>query len=414
MFNLRGNARTSGEDRRKEAGNVFGEGTRTPVTISLMVKDPSHTGPCELYYHDIGDYLSREEKLAIIENTGSIEGLEWHRITPNEEGDWINQRDPAFDRFISLGDKSGDETNTIFSTYSQGLLTGRDSWAYNFSHERLSENMSLMIDAYNEEVENFQRACEGLPKEKWPRVEDVISTDPKRISWTHNLKQSLNRGKAIAFDESKIVPSIYRPFSRAWLYFDRLLNERVYLMPKLFPTPEHENVVISVLGKGATKPFSVLASNTLPDYEMISKGQCFPMYWYERMKGESGKPQGELGFGSQAQVDEHGYVRHEAITDWALEHFRKHYGDESITKEDIFWYVYGVLHSPEYRSRFASNLKKQLARIPLARDFWAFSKAGRKLGELHLNYENVEPWPVKEETKLIMEDADWRVTKMRF
>ena len=424
VFNLRGNARTSGEDRRKEAGNVFGEGTRTPVAITLMLKVPDHPGPCELYYHDIGDYLSREQKLAIIENAGSIEGLEWQRITPNEEGDWINQRDPAFDRFIALGDKSGEEEGkVVFKVYSSGVKTNRDAWVYNFSRQKVAANMRRMIDAYNEEVEKYKLACKGLPKEKWPKPQDVVDFDPKRINWDGTMYPEVVKGRKGVFSEESIRMSLYRPFTKEWLYFDRMFNNSVYQMLRLFPTPEHENVVISVTGIGAAKPFSALVTDAIPNLHLHDTGQCFPMYWYEKMdKSKNGDKLplgfGEGGYGRQpygGRPDEHGYVRHEAITDWALEHFRGHYRDESITKEDIFWYVYGVLHSPEYRSRFASNLKKQLARIPLAGDFWAFSRAGRELGDLHLNYENVEPWPVKEEiTKLIMENEDWRVTKMRF
>jgi predicted helicase len=414
VFNLRGNQRTSGEESKREGGKIFGSGSRTPIAITIMVKDPAHRGRCELHYHDIGDYLSREEKLRIIENFGSIASIPWQRITPNEAGDWINQRDPLFDKLLPLGDKSGAAADSIFSIYSRGVATCRDAWVYNFSRVEVERNMRRMIDVYNAEVEKYRTKCEGLPKEKWPDVRDVVNFDPRRISWDSTLFPEVRRGRKGVFRPDKIIMSLYRPFTKEWLYFDRAFNAGVYLMFWLFPTPRHRNVVISVMGIGAAKPFSALVTSYLPDLELISKGQCFPLYWYDKPKQES-SAQGEM-FAADGGADEDGYIRRDAITDWALETFRAHYADPAITKEDIFWYVYGVLHSPEYRQRFAANLKKMLPRIPFATDFWAFSKVGRKLGEWHLNYESVEPYPLREEKKALELDPwnFYRVEKMRF
>jgi predicted helicase len=208
---------------------------------------------------------------------------------------------------------------------------------------------------------------------------------------------------------------MYRPFAKQWIYFSRNFNEYVYQTPKLFPTPEHKNVVISAAGVGANKAFSALATMFLPDYELISKGQCFPLYWYEKSKDNAPAPQTELSLDAGDTQDAHGYIRRDAITDWALSTFRDRYQDQTISKEDLFWYVYGILHSPEYKERFASDLKKMLPRIPFAGDFWAFSRAGRELGQWHLNYETVEPYPLTEESKrLVMEAGDYRVLKMTF
>ena len=414
VFNLRGNQRTSGEESRREGGKIFGSGSRTPVAITVMVKDPDHEGPCEQHYHDIGDYLSREEKLAIVEDFGSIDRVPWRRLRPNAEGDWINQRDPAFDAFVPLGDKDDATANTIFEMYSQGVLTSRDAWADNFSREALAHNMRRMIETYEAERERYAQVCKGKERKDRPPVEQVVETDPKKISWSGNLKNDLARGKSYKFDEANIVSSMYRPFTREWLHFNRRFNERVYQQPRLFPTPRHENVVICAAGSGANKPFSAFVSSNVPDYELVSKGQGFPLYWYEHEDEARAAPQGEM-FDDRAEPDADGYIRREAISDWALQEFRRRYADPAITKEDIFWYVYGILHSPEYKDRFASDLKKMIPRIPFTADFAAFRDAGRELGRWHLNYETVEPWPLEEEVKrLVMEPDDWRVHKMVF
>ncbi|MBO9494314.1 DEAD/DEAH box helicase [Thalassotalea sp. G20_0] len=420
IFNLRGNQRTSGEESRREGGKIFGSGSRTPVTISIMVKDPGHVGACELFYHDIGDYLSREEKLAIIEEFASVDGIEWQKITPNAEGDWINQRDPAFDRFMPLGDKEA-SSDVLFDIYSLGVTTNRDAWAYNMSRDGLESNMRRMIDAFNEDSSYYSELCKGKAKQDYPKIESIIELDPKHISWTHNLKMDAIRGKSYEFEKASVVQSIYRPYTKQWLYFNRRFNERVYQQPKLFPTPDHKNMIISASGIGANKPFSALASNLIPCLDCIEKGQAFPLYWYEKpQKEEQANPQSDMLSGGQStNVDEHGYIRHDAISDWALDSFRDHYGDDTITKEDIFWYVYGILHSAEYRQRFAADLKKMLPRIPFAGDFRAFSDAGRKLGEWHLNYETVEPFPLdehggKNQSLLMIENDDYRVSKMVF
>ena len=414
IFNLRGNARTQGEQRRMEGGGVFGAGSRTPVAITLMVKDPTHTGPSQLFYHDIGDYLSGEEKLNLIDELASIDRVHWQRIRPNAEGDWINQRDPAFDAFVPLGDKEGTDTLAIFDMYSQGVLTSRDAWAYNSGREALAGNMRRMIETYEAERGRFARACAGLQKDQWPPVERVVDTDARKISWSRALKADATRNKALAFDSDAIVQGAYRPFHRQWLYFDRRFNEMVYQQPRLFPTPQHHNIVFAVTGIGASKGFSALVCDLVPNYHMHDSGQTFPLYYYEHPEDRRGRRQPDM-FSEDAAPDADGYTRRDAISDWALGEFRGRYSDEAINKEDIFWYVYGILHSPEYKDRFASDLKKMVPRIPFAAHFRAFSNAGRELGRWHLGYETVEPYPLEEDFKrLVMEDADFRVHKMVF
>lgn len=410
VFDLRGNARTQGEERRKEGGGIFGEGSRTPVAITVMIKDPAHKGDCELRYFDIGDYLSQDEKLTKIEVLNSIEGIDWRLLNPNAEGDWINQRDPAFDLFIPLGDKDAKDGKAIFETYSQGLLSARDAWAYNMSKQSLSLNMQKLIDTFNQNRAAYTDACKGKNKDEWPAVEKVIDSDPKKISWSRALKADAKRGKQYRYEPECLVQSMYRPFTKQWLYFNRRFNEMVYQMPKLFPSERHPNIVIASTGIGASKLYSALICDAVPNYHMHDTGQYFPLYWYEAQKE---KPQD--GLFELDGADEDGYIRREAVTDWALETFQKHYNNTAITKETIFWYVYGILHSTEYKERFAADLKKMLPRIPLAKDFQAFSDAGRELGEWHLNYEKVEPYALTEDVKrLVMEAKDWRVSKMVF
>lgn len=206
---------------------------------------------------------------------------------------------------------------------------------------------------------------------------------------------------------------MYRPYNRQWLYFDAMFNDRQGKSPLFFPSQNHQNIVISVTGIGASKAFSSVVTNCVPNLHLHDTGQCFPLYWYEKIEGGT-EPQGEM-FSAASAPNAGGYVRSDAITDWALDAFRSHYGDATITKEDIFWYVYGILHSPEYKQRFAADLKKMLPRIPFAEDFRAFSDAGRQLGDWHLNYETVAPFPLTEEAKrLVMEQDDYLVTKMTF
>lgn len=409
VFNLRGDQiNTAGETSRAEGGKIFGSGSRSSIAITLLVKNSKKAGkPGQIYYHDIGSYLSREQKLDIITEFGGIGAIPWQTITPNDSHDWINQRDPAFDKFLPLGDKADPSALSVFDTYSNGVKSNRDFWVYNFDHQSVINNMARMLDFYAEQVAAYRKSTEGMAKEKWPDVEKFANNDPKRISWNRSLKNDLGRMTARPFRESAIVPAMYRPYCKQWLYFDRALNDMVYQMPKLFPKPGLENTVIAVKGIGANRAFSALAANVVVDLEMISKGQVFPFYYYEPVS------ENDTMFVDGEVVD--GYVRREAISDKVLSAFRKQY-DEEVTKRDIFAYVYGILHSAEYKSRFDIDLKKVLPRIPLVQDFWAFSRAGKLLLDLHLNYETVEPYELGGTTAQLGLDpkTDNRVIKMRF
>jgi predicted helicase len=409
-FNLRGNQRTSGELSRREGGKVFGSGSRTPVAITLLVKNPEKAGQlCKLFYQDIGDYLSREDKLNIVAKFQSAQAIPWEPLTPNSSHDWINQRNPEFATFTPLGDKTEAKDNVLFDLYSRGIATSRDAWTYNFSKHRVANNMERMVEFYNHEAERY--TAESVGKSQPPKLETIINNDPSKISWSRGLKQDAERGKSHSFDERCIVSSVYRPFTRQWVYFSRQFNDMVYLMPQLFPTPAHPNLAISVTGVGASKTFSALITDAIPNLHLHDTGQCFPLYLYEKPKA---KPKGQSALFDGNTDSE--YRRKDAITDAALKSFRTHYGDPAISKEDIFCYVYGVLHSPEYKRRFASDLKKMLPRIPMTPDFHAFSSAGRELAKWHLDYESVEPYPLQEASDRFDFDQkdQYRICKMTF
>lgn len=390
-FNLRGNQRTSGELSRKEGGKIFGSGSRTPIAIIMLVKKKNRLAgqQASLHYHDIGDYLSREQKLDIIQGFGNYSAIPWQVLTPDEHGDWLNHRTSGYEKFLPIGDKATKgkpDTKALFTLFSNGVKTNRDTWCYNYSRSALESNIRRSIEFFNTQS--------GL---------DEFDYDPTKFSWGRQQKKDAERGKQYCFSASSIVPATYRPFCKRHGYIHRDMNDMVYQMPKLFPTAQHKNLIIQMTGNGSSKPFSCLIENILPDLETISKGQCFPLYWYEERNADA--PMLDLGL----EADAGDYKRHDGISNFGLKQFRTAYGDPKIGKEDIFYYVYGLLHSTEYRTRFENDLKKELPRIPFAKDFWAFSKAGRKLAELHLNYETIEPWAVKEESH-----GNYRVSKMRF
>lgn len=263
VFNLRGNQRTSGDESRREGGKIFGSGSRTPVAITVMVKDPAHHGASELNYYDIGDYLSREEKLEIIERLGSIDAINWQNLQPNNSGDWVNQRDPAFDKFALLGAKDSDDPSAIFNIYSLGVVTNRDAWAYNMSPHLLEQNINRMIDAYNGDRARYANLTATSDNDLCIDLDVVIETNSKVISWTRSLKADARRNKPLQYNASSLSISMYRPFCKQWLYFNRRLNEMVYQLPKLFPTPNQGNKVISVTGIGASKSFSTLVTSCI-------------------------------------------------------------------------------------------------------------------------------------------------------
>lgn len=415
VFNLRGNQRTSGELSRKEGGKIFGSGSRTPVAITLLIKSGTQAEPARIFYHDIGDYLTREEKLHKVETFADYVAMPWEQLHPNEHNDWINQRCGDFDDFAPLND--GDAA--IFCMRSGGLKTNRDAWCYNFSNELLQQKIKGMIDFYNQQVSLYGEECRKSGK----NAENIIESNLHKIKWTDTIKDRLHKNKKSEYTIKNICKAVYRPFQKESVYFDSFWNERVYRQPSLFPTANHKNLVIQVTGIGINKDFSCLVANSLPDVQTFANGQCFPLYHYEKNEPQSSEQGslfkwGESKFGeAKWSGDIPTYTRKDAITDAGLAHFQTHYEDDTIGKEDLFYYVYGILHSPKYRKKYAADLKKMLPRVPLAPNFWAFSKAGRELAHWHLDYEQVEPWPVEEERKPQGELDDftyYHVDKMRF
>ncbi|UFK97551.1 DEAD/DEAH box helicase [Kaistella faecalis] len=395
IFNLRGNARTSNEQRRKEAGNVFKEGSRTPIAITLLVKNPeAKREKAKIYYKDIGDYLSKDEKLKIISENKSFinRDLGLQELQTNEHGDWINHRNSAFDDFVQLqpNKKYLTSEKSFFISQSLGTATNRDAWVYNFSKKTLRNNINKTINYYNEN-------CNNLLTDKSLK----INKDSKLGNWTRDWQNAISKGKLFVENENEYKTTLYRPFTKINSYFDDDLNQERYQLPKIF---SGKNIAISVVGTGGSKNFSVIITALIPDLQLMSNGQIFPLYYYEEPK--------TIQKGLFDDPSESDYVRRDAISDFIYEQAKKQYG-KNVTKEDIFYYVYGFLHSKDYRETFAADLKKMLPKLPLledVKDFWAFSKAGRQLAALHLDYEAVPAYPGVSVT----ESNNYQVTKMKF
>lgn len=408
VFHLRGNARTAGEQRRKEKDNIFGGGSRAPIAISLLVKNPSAAQNGRIYFHDIGDYLTKEQKLDELTQFGSIADVPWKEIVPDGYGDWLTQRDDGFNNYIVLGDKKMGGA-ALFENFSQGVLTARDTWCYNSSHANVSSNMRRMIDVYNQQALRFADLFDGLDKKtKDNEVDRFIDTDPSKISWSRALKQELAKGRDFAYDHGCVTRGLYRPFYKQWVYFNRRFNEMVYQMPRIFPNAAARNLVIATTASGGKRGFSTLISDTLMDFNCMEAGaQCFPLYLYDAHSSD--EPEGLF------DTKPNDGRRRDALTDEGLALCKAAYPGEAISKEDVFYYIYGLLHSPDYRERYADNLSKELPRIPWVKtavDFWTFSKAGRDLAALHLGYETVPMYgaTVSGGSK----DADYRVEKMKY
>ncbi len=404
IFNLRGNQRTKGELSRKEGGKIFGSGSRTPIAITLLVKNPSaKTNKATIHYHDIGDYLSREQKLEIIKNFLSINNMKdkLQILHPNKFGDWINHREESLESLIPIFPEKKYDKNTtgFFITYSNGLKTNRDAWCYNFSRKELIDNIKITIENYNLHADKYLNN-----KEK--DIEKVINYDSTKLSWDRSQKEDLRLGKKYIYNPKSIISSLYRPFMCQWGYFNRSLNNCVYQLPKLFPTPNHNNILICLLSPGETTKFSTIITNLLPDIHLIGTSQCFPLYYYEENTEDTQM--------SLYEDTTEKYIRRDGISDFILNRVKTLCGPK-VTKEDIFYYVYGILHSEEYRKKYAVNLKKSLPRLPLPEEprlFWDFSKAGRELANLHLNYETLKPYPLKEDSD--QKNPSYKVTEMCF
>ena len=409
IFNLRGNQRTSGELSRKEGGKIFGSGSRTPISITLLVKNPDvKTEKATIQYHDIGDYLDREQKLKIVTDfkTFANPNLTLTTLEPNEHGDWLSMRNDVFNTYIPLEPEKKFEQKSLsfFTLNSLGVFTNRDAWSYNFSKEKGQSNISKLIDFYNDQVIDYKKAKSENSKIV---AKDFIDKDPTKISWTSSLIPKLEKGIQCSLENKKSYDAFHRPYTKEKIYFGELLIHRKGQFEQFYPNPYLEkNCTIFVTGIGGTSEFSALITNLISDGQIIQNCQCFPLYYYEENKAT------QKGL-FDTDVSQK-YVRRDAISDFILERAKQQYG-KSVSKEDIFYYVYGFLHCSEYRELFANDLKKMLPRLPLVddvKDFWAFSKAGRKLADLHINYETV---PAYKGVKVKGDDGKfYTVEKLRF
>lgn len=379
VLNLRGNARTSGEERKKEGDGIFDSGSRATIAIVFFVKDksvPNNT----IFYYEVEDYLKREAKLNLLAGFENLESVPFKEITPNNKGDWINQRNDAFDKLIPLKRDKKLQNDSIFDINSLGVVSRRDPWVYNFSPKILKQSVQNCIDTYNADLKRFNERYREAFKQRTAKDKDIkpadlyrhlndkeITTDKTKIAWTRSLKKHLIKNKNLQESSEECIRlAMYRPFNKQWLYFDKNLNGEQSQLPKIFPDKSARNVVINT-GVGNGKDFSALVSDFISDCSLISPNQAYPLYYYD-----------DLG------------IAINAISGYALNLFRRHYGDNSITEEEIFYYIYAILHHKGYLEKYKNSLAKEAPRIALSEDFKELSMLGKELGELHLNYESGE------------------------
>ncbi|GAA9511510.1 hypothetical protein BTM467_13910 [Helicobacter pylori] len=375
VLNLRGNARTSGETRKKEGDGIFDSGSRATIAIIFFVKDTSVKNSA-IHYYDIGDYLKREEKLNRLANFTNLDAIKFETIIPNNKGDWINQREDGFDKLIPLKRDKKRQNPSVFDINSGGVASGRDPWVYNFSPDALMQNVQKCIDTYNADLkrfnarfrESFKQRAKGVKSragQLYKQLNDSeITTDKTKIAWTRALKNNFIKNKNLQESNEKCISlAMYRPFNKQWLYFDKNLNEEQSQLPKIFPDKDAQNVVINT----TIRNFSALVSDAIPDIHFIGDTNAYPLYYYD-----------DLG------------NRHHAISGYALNLFRKHYKDNLIAEEEIFYYIYAILHHKGYLEKYKNSLTKEEPRIALSEDFKELSILGKELAKLHLNYENGE------------------------
>lgn len=412
VFDLLGNQRTRGEESKRQGGKVFGSGSRAPIAITMLVKNPASAERGVIHYHCVGEYLTQEQKLTAVASFRDRDP-KWEILEQDRHGDWLDQRDEGWYEYAPMGVSDGNKKTPlgIFSTWSLGIATNRDAWAWNYSSTKASDNPKRLIDNTNSVI-HISGGDTGN-----------LDFDKAKYSWTRALQGRVKKQSPLAYNDCCVVTGNYRPFCKCYNYYSSDLIEVMYqnasIFPLIRPNECAENIVIDTGERGT------FISDLLPDLELNHHGQCFPLYWYEKDDGSTMSLIADDGERVFRDAWGNRYVRHDAITDEALRVFRDAYpmafasrpksrGGAGISKEDLFWYVYGVLHSPEYRVRFSANLQRELPRIPLAEDFEAFCAAGRALGELHLDYESVEPWPGLEVTGVLPGEDPGPVEKLKW
>mgnify|MGYP002570833178 CR=1 FL=1 len=383
IYHLKGNARTQGIQRQKEKDNVFGEGSRAPVAIVFLVKNPVSSDHGKIYFHAVDDYLSREEKLAALKKDRSIAYTSMNVIVPDAHGDWFNQRDDSFSRFIQIGEKTLSDSS-LFTKPIVGVCTNRDAWVYNSSLRQLERNLTRSINAFYKARSIFENSTLKEPKDRVTEAREFVKGE---ISWSSGLLNKLIKKRLVQpFNSEKILTAIYRPFIQQYLYYDRdAFVERPGKWSKAFPKKTSDNLVICSSGVGS-KCFTCLMAGAIADLNMLEAGaQCFPR-WLPG--GQNKGTEDTLDFGDPNE-------KQSGFSPEALPHFQAAYPDKPITEDDLFYYIYGILHSKDYRARYANNLMKELPRIPRVatyEQFLAFAKAGRELGKLHVDFEEVTPY----------------------
>jgi predicted helicase len=390
VYDLKGDAKKSGEERRRQAENVFGDQSRAGVCLLFLVKRKDKKGLAKIFYRAVKDYATKEEKFAELrEWEDQPDQIPWEEIQPNQSHDWIDQGEEEFENFVKLGDKRNKHDITVFDEYSLGLNTSRDAYAYNFSRDELRKHMERLIDTFNEHLERVWNG-EITPD----NVEEMVEKDRRRIKWDNTLKDWLFRLKENQrFKDDRVFPAFYRPFVPMQVYFDKVFNAGTYRLPFIFPTPDAGNLAIVVSGRGADW-FDAFITDRIVDYGFMYNTQLFPLYIYTEAK---------TLYGITLQKQDN-------IPDQALKLFQKALNDLNITKEDIFFYVFGVLSTPSYVERFRENLSKELPRVPILDSFWEISKLGRELAGLQLAYQRYV-WAVvmKEEKGEVPEYAGLNV-----
>lgn len=406
VFNLRGDCRTSGEIRRKEKDNIFGEGSRTPISIIVLVKHKDKPFDGFIHYKDIGDYLTKKEKLEIINKSESISKIDWETIYPDKYNDWINKKNDNFENFKSIGNKSTvDVEPSIFSCfYSRGIATGKDAWLYNFDKNLLETNIRNYIDFYEKESNRVLPLLKGMSKEeKEKKIKDLLNLDKTMIKWDDDLLCKMANGKHINNSSKSIRESLYRPFVKTNFCYCLDLIQRIYRYSNIMPTNNCKNTTIVIPGMGNKKDFSCIATDTLIDLGCMSAAQSFPLKWYEK---ESIQPS---FFKSESNED--GYICNDSINDEELLSFQRKYNDTEISKEKIFTYIYGLFHMPKYKELYANNLSKELPRIPFLSNFDLISSIGKELMNLHINYENAKPY---DKCTIKTKKEDYSIRKITF
>ena len=377
-YNLRGDARNSGDKRRREGGGIFGGGSQAGVGILILVKKPGPSAGATIHYRDIGDYLPREAKLEILADS-RLAATDWQAIVPNEYGDWIHQRSDTFQTLQPLA--------SIFTMQTQGLVTRRDPWCYNSSESKLRANIKNTVDFYNSQVAAFQRAQSSGSRSK--QANEFVERDPQKFHWNVETYRDLSNEVQYAVADAGFSVGSYRPFFKQALYLDQRLNSRIGKFPEIYPDRSAENLCMCVTGTGVNIPFYALMTDTVPDDAFTGHSVCLPRYRYVPAQALTRPP----------EPDKPELERVSNINPKAVAQFREHYGTPDISEDDLFYYAYGVLHSRQWREKFADDLAKSAARIPMAAtadDFRAFAAAGRDLADLHVNYETVEPYPLLE------------------